>query len=69
MNIGQGNTYTTELSNFERKKQQINSNFERKKLYGTNQDSNILESNFSNRDIVRVPTKFKSEKQPQHLKR
>ena len=45
------------------------SNLWRKKIHRTNQGSNFLGGNFSNRDNVRVPIQFRGESQPQHLKR
>ena len=41
----------------------------RKKLHRTNQGSNFVGGNFSNRDYVRAPILFRRERQPQHLKR
>ena len=47
----------------------MQSNFRRKKLYRTNQGSNILGSGFSNGDNVRALIQFRRERQHQHLKR
>ena len=43
--------------------------FKKKKLHRTNQGSNALESNFSNRDNGRIPIQFRRERQTEHLKR
>ena len=47
----------------------IQSNFRRKKLHRTNQGSNFLGANFSNRNDVRAPIQFRRESQPLYLKR
>ena len=48
---------------------EIQSNFRRKKLHGSNQDPNFLRDSYSNRDNVRTPIQFKRESQFEHLKR
>ena len=48
---------------------EIQSNLRRKKLHGTNQGSNFLESSFRNRVNVRAPVQFWRERQPQHFKK
>ena len=44
------------------------SNLRRKKLHGTNQGSNFLGENFSNRDNLRALVRFRRESQPTILK-
>ena len=46
---------------------EIQSNLWRKKLYRTSQGSNFLACSLSNKDNVRAPIQFRSERQPQHL--
>ena len=48
---------------------EIQNNLRRKKLHRTNQGSNFLVDNFSNRDNIRATTHFRREGQPQDLKR
>ena len=48
---------------------EIQSNLRTKKLHRTNQGSNFLGGNFSNRNNLRAPIQFRMESQSQHLKR
>ena len=44
-------------------------NLTRKNLHRTNQGSNFLEGSFNNRNNVRATIQFRTEGQPQHLRR
>ena len=48
---------------------QIQTNLRRKKFHRTNQGSNFLRGTFSKRDNVRASIQFRTESQPQYLKR
>ena len=47
---------------------EIQTNLRRTQIHRTNQGSNFLGGSFSNRDNVRAPIQFRTERQPQHLK-
>ena len=48
---------------------EIQSYLRRKNFHRTKHVSNFLGDNFSNRDNIRAPIKFRRESQPQHLKK
>ena len=48
---------------------EIQSNFRRTKLHGTNQCANLPQGSFSNGENIRAPIQFRRQRQPQPVKR